>query len=67
MTEEMEMLEGDKARLQELVTVKEAMVSDERVEREKLEAKMKRITSKVKSTSASLSSSRKENRQDMAR
>mgnify|MGYP002038401511 CR=1 FL=1 len=67
MTEEMEMLEGDKARLQELVTVKEAMVSDERVEREKLEAKMKRITSKVKSTSASLASSRKENRQDMAR
>ena len=67
LTEEMEMIEDDKARLQDLLNLKERMVSDERVEREKLEAKMKRITSKVKSTSASLASSRKENRQDMAR
>jgi len=66
LTEEMEMLEDDKARLQDLVTVKERMVSDERVEREKLEAKMKRITSKVKSTSASLSKSQKENSQHVA-
>jgi uncharacterized coiled-coil protein SlyX len=61
LTEDMEMLEEDKTRLQDVVTIKERMVSDERVEREKLEAKMKRITSKVKNTSASLSSSQKEN------
>ena len=67
MTEEMEMLEDDKARLQDLVTVKERMVADERVIREELEAKMKRITSKVKSTKSSLSSSHKENRQHVAR
>ena len=53
MTEEMEMLEDDKARLQDLVTVKERMVADERMIREELEAKMKRITSKVKSTKSS--------------
>ena len=66
LTEEMEMVEDDKARLQDL-TVKERMVSDERVVREELEAKMKRITSKVKSTSSSLSKSHKENRQQVAR
>lgn len=60
--EEMEILEDDKTRLQDLVAVKERMVSDERVQREKLEGKMQRITNKVKSTSASLSSSQKENR-----
>ena len=67
LTEEMEMVEDDKSRLQDLLTVKERMVSDERVVREELEAKMNRITSKVKSTSASLSRSHKENRQQVAR
>ena len=68
MAEEIEILEDDKARLQDLITVKERMVSDERVVREELEAKMQRITSKVKSTKSSLSqSAHKENRQHVAR
>ena len=61
LTEDMEVLEEDKTRLNELIHVKDKMVSDERARADALDAKMKRITNKVKHASSSLSSQNKEN------
>lgn len=47
--EDMEMLEDGKARLNELIHVKEKMISDECARADGLEAKITRITNKVKS------------------
>jgi hypothetical protein len=54
LTQDLEMLEDDKVRLLDLLSVKEKMVADERGEREALESKLRRITSKLQKDTLSV-------------